>query len=112
MLASNLPCTTLGRDTCSMDAHESKLFNMGEMIMSAVMSTDGLFLEEQQMAELLECHYSDGLISLTKTEYRQLLSAAKSGGFINAEGYITYRGRIFLAHFKRVHRTRSYRRLH
>ncbi len=31
-----------------MDAHESKLFNIGEMIMIAVMSSDGLPLEESQ----------------------------------------------------------------
>ncbi len=29
-----------------MDAHEIKLFNIREMILSAVMSTDGLPLEE------------------------------------------------------------------
>ena len=80
--------------------------------MSAVMSTDGLYLEEKQMTELLECHYGDGLVYLPRTGSRQLLSTAKSCGFINAGGYITYRGRIFLAHFERVRRTRSYRRLH
>ncbi len=95
-----------------MDAHESKLFNMGEMIMSAVMSSDALSLEEQQMTELLECHYGDGFVYLPKTGHRHLLSTAKSGGFINAEGYLTRSGRMFLARFERVRRTRSYRRLH
>lgn len=95
-----------------MDAHESKLFNIGKMIMSAVMSTDGLYLEEKQIAELLECHYGDGLVYLARTGSRQLLSTAKNCGFISAEGYITYRGRIFLARFERVRRTWSYRSLH
>jgi len=80
--------------------------------MSAVMSSDGLFLEEQQMAELLECHYGDGLVYLPKTGSKQLLSTAKCGGFINTEGYLTRRGRMFLAHSERVCRTWSYRRLH
>ncbi len=80
--------------------------------MKIVMSTNGLSLEEEQMAELLECHYGDGLVYLPRTGSRQLLSTAKSGGFINAEGYLTRRGRMFIAHFERVRRTWSYRRLH
>jgi len=95
-----------------MDAHMSKLINIGEKSMSAVMSTDRLNLEEQQMAKLLECHYGDGLVYLPRAGSRQLLSTAKSFGFISAEGYITYRGRIFLARIEHVRRTwNHYRRL-
>ena len=68
--------------------------------MSAVMSTDGLELEERQVAELLECRYGDGMVYLPKTKPRQLLSIATSSGFIDAEGYLTRKGRMLLArHF-------------
>ncbi len=65
------------------------------------MSTDGLEqLEERQVAELLECRYGDGMVYLPKTKPRQLLSIAASCGFIDAEGYLTRKGRMLLArHF-------------
>ena len=69
------------------------------MILNAVLSTDGLDLEERQMAELLECRYGDGMVYLPRTRPRQLLSIAKSAGFIDAEGYLTRKGRILLAHY-------------
>jgi len=64
------------------------------------MSTDGLELEERQVAELLECRYGDGLVYLPKTKPRELLSVATSSGFIDDEGYLTRKGRMLLArHF-------------
>ena len=73
--------------------------------MKIVMSTDGLNLEERQMAELLECHYGDGMVYLPRTRSRQLLSIAKNGGFINTEDYLTRKGRMLLAHYECVSRT-------
>ena len=66
------------------------------MILNAVLSTDGLDLEERQMVELLECRYGDGMVYLPRTRPRQLLSIAKIGGFIDAEGYLTRKGEFFL----------------
>ena len=82
-----------------MDAFGGKLFNIGEMILNAVLSTDGLDMEERQMVELLECRYGNGMVYLPRTRPRQLLSIAENGGFINAEGYLTRKGRIFLARY-------------
>ena len=68
--------------------------------MSAVMSTDGLEFEERQIAELLECRFGYGMVYLPKTKPRQLLYLAVINGFIDAEGYLTRKGRILLArHF-------------
>ncbi len=82
-----------------MDAFGGKLFNIGEMILNTFLSTDGLDLEERQMAELLECRYGDGMVYLPRTRPRQLLSIAIKGGFIDAEGYLTRKGRILLARY-------------
>ncbi|MCH8080151.1 MAG: hypothetical protein IIA06_10310 [Proteobacteria bacterium] len=51
------------------------------------------------MVELLECRYGDGMVYLPRTRPRQLLSIAKIGGFIDAEGYLTRKGRILLARY-------------
>ena len=72
---------------------------LGEMTLNAVLSTDGLDLEERQMAELLECRYGDGMVYLPRTRPRQLLSIAKNSGFIDAEGYLTRKGRILLSRY-------------
>ena len=70
---------------------------LGEMTLNAVLSIDGLDLEERQMAELLECRYGDGMVYLPRTRPRQLLSIAKNSGFIDAEAYLTRKGRILLS---------------
>ena len=67
--------------------------------MSAVMSTDGFEIEERQIAELLECRFGDGMVYLPKTKPMQLLRAAVLNGFIDAEGYLTRKGRILLARY-------------
>ena len=72
---------------------------LGEMTLNAVLSIDGLDLEERQMAELLECRYGDGMVYLPRTRPRQLLSIAKNSGFIDAEGYLTRKGRILLSRY-------------
>ena len=82
-----------------MDAFGGKLFNIGEMVLNAVLLTDGLDLEERQMVELLECRYGDGMVYLPRTRPRQLLSIAENGGFIDAEGYLTRKGRILLTRY-------------
>ncbi len=69
------------------------------MILNAVLSIDGLELDERQVAELLECRYGDGMVYLPKTKPRQLLSIATSSGFIDAEGYLTRKGRMLLARY-------------
>ncbi len=71
----------------------------GEYIMSAVMSADGLEFEEQQIAELLECRFGDGMVYLPKTKPRQLLYVAVINGFIDTEGYLTRKGRMLLARY-------------
>ena len=67
--------------------------------MSATISTDGLEFGERQIAELLECRFGDGMVYLPKTKPRQLLHVAVINGFIDAEGYLTRKGRILLARY-------------
>ena len=61
------------------------------------MSSDGLESEERQIAELLECHYGDGMVYLPRSKPRQLLSIARTNGFIDDEGYLTRKGRILIS---------------
>lgn len=55
---------------------------------------------ENEIAQLLECHYGDGMVYLPRIKPRYLLSLAVKQGFIDTEGYLTRKGRILLArHF-------------
>ncbi len=50
-----------------------------------------------EMTELLAHHYGDGIVYLPAGEESSLYSIAVENGFINEEGYLTRKGRIFLA---------------
>lgn len=54
---------------------------------------------EARIARVLENRYGDGLVYLPKEWPRQLLSLAKQFGFIDAEGYLTRKGRALLARY-------------
>ena len=51
-----------------------------------------------EMTELLAHHFGDGIVYLTAgEEQNSLYSVAVENAFINEEGYLTRKGRIFLA---------------
>lgn len=67
--------------------------------MSTVLNAGGPELTERQIAGILQFRFGDGLVYLPKNQSNYLYSLAKKLGFINAEGYLTRKGRILLAHY-------------
>jgi len=55
---------------------------------------------ESQIATILEYRYGDGLVYLPRHKPSSLYSEAKSKGFIDAEGYVTRKGRALIARYK------------
>jgi len=54
-------------------------------------------INESPLAALLEYRYGDGHVYLPRTAPRHLLSEAVQRGLVDAEGYLTRQGRMFLA---------------
>lgn len=55
--------------------------------------------EENQIAALLQCRFGDGMAYLPKRLPGSLLEIATRFGFVDAEGYLTRRGRALLARY-------------
>jgi len=55
---------------------------------------------ESQIAMILQYRYGDGLVYLPKHKPKSLYSQAKQDGFIDAEGYLTRKGRALIARYK------------
>jgi hypothetical protein len=55
---------------------------------------------ESQISMLLQHHYGDGLAYLSRHKPKALFSKAKQDGFIDAEGYLTRKGRALMARYK------------
>ena len=54
---------------------------------------------EPQIAALLEYRYGDGLVYLPSNGPKSLYGLATQRGFIDAEGYLTRKGRALLARY-------------
>ena len=54
---------------------------------------------ESQIAAMLECRYGDGLVYLPRGTPRGILETARVLGFVDAEGYLTRKGRALLARY-------------
>lgn len=54
---------------------------------------------ESQIAALLEYRYGDGLVYLPSNGPKALYGLATQRGFIDAEGYLTRKGRVLLARY-------------
>ncbi len=54
-------------------------------------------IQESQIAEILEYRYGDGLVYSHRHQPKTLYILAKQNGFIDAEGYLTRKGRALLA---------------
>ena len=55
---------------------------------------------ESQIATILEYRYGDGLVYLPRHKPSSLYTEAKSKGFIDADGYVTRKGRALIARYK------------
>ncbi|MFQ5660174.1 MAG: hypothetical protein ACE5GZ_07085 [Gammaproteobacteria bacterium] len=56
-------------------------------------------LQESQIAEILEFRFGDGLVYLPRHRPQAIYSLARKNGFIDAEGYLTRKGRVLLARY-------------
>ncbi|MBI1732324.1 MAG: hypothetical protein HYR49_06095 [Gammaproteobacteria bacterium] len=55
--------------------------------------------EEIQIAALLQCRFDDGMVYLPKNLPDSLLEIAVRSGFVDADGYLTRRGRALIARY-------------
>ncbi len=56
-------------------------------------------IEESQIAALLQSRFGDGMVYLSRHLPSTLLEMATRDGFVDAEGYLTRRGRTLLARY-------------
>jgi len=55
---------------------------------------------ESQIATILQYRYGDGLVYLPRNQSKSLYIRARQLGFIDAEGYLTRKGRTLVARFQ------------
>lgn len=55
---------------------------------------------ENQIAMILHYRYGDGTVYLPRHRPSSMYSEAKSRGFIDADGYVTRKGRALIARYK------------
>ena len=55
---------------------------------------------ESQIAMILKYRYGDGFVYLPRHKPNSAYSEAKSRGFIDADGYVTRKGRALIARYK------------
>lgn len=55
---------------------------------------------ESQIAMILQYRYGDGTVYLPRHKPSSMYSEAKSRGFIDADGYVTRKGRALIARYK------------
>ncbi|HKK16584.1 MAG TPA: hypothetical protein VJ981_07740 [Gammaproteobacteria bacterium] len=67
--------------------------------MGAVLDSVEMGVSERDIATVLEWRFGDGLVYLPKNRPNYLYSIAKKSGFIDADGYLTRKGRILLARY-------------
>jgi len=55
---------------------------------------------ESQIATILQYRYGDGLVYLPRNKPKSLYNQAIQNGYIDAEGYLTRKGRALMAQYK------------
>lgn len=56
-------------------------------------------IPESQIAAILEHRYGEGMVRLPRRQLSKLIAIAKQLGFIDAEDYLTRKGRALLARY-------------
>lgn len=59
-------------------------------------------IPESQIAALLQYRYGDGLVYLPRHRSSALYDQARLQGYIDAEGYLTRKGRALIARYQYV----------
>ncbi len=67
--------------------------------MSTVFQSEGIENLEGEIASVLESRFGDGLVYLPKDRPSYFFLLAKKEGFIDADGYLTRKGRALLARY-------------
>lgn len=57
-------------------------------------------ISESQIASVLSNRFGDGMVYIPKNQPNSLYSVARDQGFIDAEGYLTRKGRTLIARYK------------
>lgn len=60
-------------------------------------AADAADVPDAQLAAVLESRFGDGMVNLPRHRPRHLFDLAVDRGLIDAEGYLTRKGRAFLA---------------
>ncbi|MCI0400951.1 MAG: hypothetical protein L0Y67_08375 [Gammaproteobacteria bacterium] len=68
--------------------------------MNAILAIEPPVITEVQIAQILQHRYGDGLVYLPKSAPRAVLSRAVQLGFVDADGYLTRKGRLLLARYQ------------
>lgn len=67
--------------------------------MSSAVQSENIGNLEGEIAAVLESRFGDGLVYLPKDRPSYFFLLAKKEGFINADGYLTRKGRALLAKY-------------
>lgn len=67
--------------------------------LSTVFQSEGPENREGEIAAVLESRFGDGLVYLPKNRPSYFFLLAKMEGFIDADGYLTRKGRALLARY-------------
>ena len=68
-------------------------------MVSGSQETGSSEIPESQIAAILEYRYGSGMVHLPRKNLSQLIALAKQRGFIDAEDYLTRKGRALLARY-------------
>ena len=71
----------------------------GEIVLATNLNNLDAEPKEDQIAQLLEFRFGDGLVYLPCNYPNHLLSIAKQRGFIDPEGYLTRKGRALIVRY-------------
>ena len=72
----------------------------GEIVLATNLNNLDAEPKEDQIAQLLEFRFGDGLVYLPRNYPNRLLSIAKQRGFVNPEGYLTRKGRALVVRYR------------
>ena len=73
--------------------------NWGDVMLGTINNNIDAEVHEDQIAQLLEFRFGDGLVYIPRNRPKHLFSIAKKRGFIDPEGYLTRKGRALLARY-------------
>jgi len=71
----------------------------GEIVLAMSLNSLDVEPKEDQIAQMLEFRFGDGLVYLPRNYPKRLLFMAKQRGFVDPEGYLTRKGRALIVRY-------------